>query len=162
MGTICAPNTLRKISPSSAACFSWRAHSAKKPIISHPSIRNSSMSSSRVAVSKMQRPASYSLLAATRSSQLHGVDRSFCMSISSNTAAQERSSTKQEGSLHQAFIAVGGNMGDRLGYIEKACQALQREEHITLKRTSGIWETKAMYYMDQNPFLNGVLEVVVS
>lgn len=62
---------------------------------------------------------------------------------------------------HRAFIALGSNMGDRIGTIEKACLELERM-HIKVKRTSSLFETVPMYVLEQDPFLNGVCEVSVS
>lgn len=59
---------------------------------------------------------------------------------------------------HRAFIALGSNMGDRIGVIEKACLELERMR-IQVKRTSSLFETAPMYVLDQDPFLNGVCEV---
>lgn len=86
--------------------------------------------------------------------------RSFCelkspKSVLSSTAISDA----RPNTAHRAYVAFGSNMGDRLELIEQACQALEREEHIVLKRTSGIWETKPMYYANQDSFLNGVCEV---
>lgn len=59
---------------------------------------------------------------------------------------------------HRAFIALGSNMGDRIGAIEKACLELERM-HIKVKRASSLFETAPMYVLEQDPFLNGVCEV---
>lgn len=56
------------------------------------------------------------------------------------------------------FVALGSNVGDRLDMIEKGCLEMEKEE-IQIFRTSGLWETKAMYVEDQANFLNGVCEV---
>lgn len=56
------------------------------------------------------------------------------------------------------FVALGSNVGDRLDMIEKACREME-EEGMQVVRTSGLWETKAMYVEDQANFLNGVCEV---
>jgi hypothetical protein len=60
--------------------------------------------------------------------------------------------------MHRAFVALGGNMGDRFAMIEQACNEMEKAD-ITVVRTSGLWETKAMYVEDQDKFLNGVCEV---
>ncbi|QDS69374.1 hypothetical protein FKW77_004397 [Venturia effusa] len=57
------------------------------------------------------------------------------------------------------FVALGSNVGDRLDMIEKACLEMEKEG-IQVVRTSGLWETKAMYVEDQANFLNGVCEVI--
>jgi hypothetical protein len=56
------------------------------------------------------------------------------------------------------FVALGSNVGDRLKMIEQACLEMENEG-IEIQRTSGLWETKAMYVEDQANFLNGVCEV---
>lgn len=62
---------------------------------------------------------------------------------------------------HRAFIALGSNMGDRIGMIEKACLEMERA-NIKVKRTSSLFETAPMYVVDQDPFINGVCEVGTS
>jgi hypothetical protein len=56
------------------------------------------------------------------------------------------------------FVALGSNVGNRLDMIERACLEM-KNEGIDILRTSGLWETKAMYVEDQANFLNGVCEV---
>lgn len=57
-----------------------------------------------------------------------------------------------------AYIALGSNMGDRIAWIEKACNEMDARG-ITVKRTSSLWETEPMYVLDQDRFVNGVCEV---
>lgn len=60
---------------------------------------------------------------------------------------------------HRAFIALGSNMGDRIDWIEQACNAMESRGDIRVLRTSSLWETKAMYVLDQANFVNGACEV---
>lgn len=60
---------------------------------------------------------------------------------------------------HRAFIALGSNLGDRVSMIEKACKEMDATGKIHVLRTSSLWETKAMYVLDQDKFVNGVCEV---
>jgi len=60
---------------------------------------------------------------------------------------------------HRAYVALGSNMGDRIHLIEQACRLLDEHDSIKVLRTSGLWETKAMYVVDQADFLNGACEV---
>jgi 2-amino-4-hydroxy-6-hydroxymethyldihydropteridine diphosphokinase/dihydropteroate synthase len=60
--------------------------------------------------------------------------------------------------LPTAYIALGSNLGDRIGWIEKACDQMTARG-IKVKRTSSLWETEPMYVLDQNNFVNGVCEV---
>ncbi|KAJ0421728.1 Dihydropteroate synthase-like protein [Aspergillus carlsbadensis] len=59
---------------------------------------------------------------------------------------------------HRAFIALGSNIGERVEMIEKACLEMDRA-NIKVLRTSSLFETAPMYYLDQEPFMNGVCEV---
>lgn len=60
---------------------------------------------------------------------------------------------------HHAFVALGSNLGDRVAMIEQACKEMDRTGKIKVLRTSSLWETKAMYVLDQDKFVNGVCEV---
>lgn len=57
-----------------------------------------------------------------------------------------------------AYIALGGNLGDRVAEIERACNEMDKRG-IKVTRTSSLWETEPMYVTDQDRFLNGVAEV---
>ncbi len=59
---------------------------------------------------------------------------------------------------HRALIALGSNIGDRVGMIEQACSEMT-SRGLKLLRTSSLYETEAMYKTDQPPFVNGVCEV---
>ncbi|KAF2268651.1 folic acid synthesis protein-like protein [Lojkania enalia] len=63
---------------------------------------------------------------------------------------------------HRAFIALGSNLGDRVAMIEKACKEMDSSEAIRVLRTSSLWETQAMYVLDQDRFVNGVCEIETS
>lgn len=56
-------------------------------------------------------------------------------------------------------MALGSNMGDRVAMIEKACKEMEAGSKIKILRTSSLWETKAMYVVDQDMFVNGACEV---
>jgi hypothetical protein len=60
---------------------------------------------------------------------------------------------------HRAYIALGSNLGDRVAAIEAACRNMEATGHIKVLRTSSLWETRAMYVLDQDKFVNGVCEV---
>lgn len=62
------------------------------------------------------------------------------------------------GRTETAYVALGGNLGDRVAEIEKACREMHRRG-IRVKRTSNLWETKPMYVVDQDRFINGACEV---
>jgi 2-amino-4-hydroxy-6-hydroxymethyldihydropteridine diphosphokinase / dihydropteroate synthase len=59
------------------------------------------------------------------------------------------------------YIAFGSNIGDRISNIESACNLIDSLGPATrITRTSGLWETEPMYVEDQDPFLNGVCEIM--
>lgn len=59
----------------------------------------------------------------------------------------------------RAYIALGSNLGDRVSAIETALRHMEAGGNIKVLRTSSLWETQAMYVLDQNKFVNGVCEV---
>ncbi|KAF1832531.1 folic acid synthesis protein-like protein [Decorospora gaudefroyi] len=63
---------------------------------------------------------------------------------------------------HRAFIALGSNMGDRVAMIERACKEMESRGKIDIIRTSSLWETEAMYVLDQENFVNGACEVLTT
>ncbi|KAG9241844.1 folic acid synthesis protein-like protein [Calycina marina] len=80
--------------------------------------------------------------------------------------SQIRSSLKENHgivseTLHTAYVALGSNLGDRIGMIERACNEMVTRG-IKIKRTSSLWETEPMYVLDQASFINGVCEVSIS
>jgi 2-amino-4-hydroxy-6-hydroxymethyldihydropteridine diphosphokinase/dihydropteroate synthase len=60
---------------------------------------------------------------------------------------------------HIAYVALGSNLGDRIAMIEQACKEMEAGGKIKILRTSSLWETKAMYVLDQDKFVNGACEV---
>jgi 2-amino-4-hydroxy-6-hydroxymethyldihydropteridine diphosphokinase/dihydropteroate synthase len=52
-------------------------------------------------------------------------------------------------------IALGSNMGDRFGWIERACREME-VAGLRIYATSGLFQTTAMYVENQDDFLNGV------
>lgn len=60
--------------------------------------------------------------------------------------------------VHKAFIALGSNLGNKVDWIEKACDEMVARG-INIKRTSCLWETEPMYVTDQEKFVNGACEV---
>ena len=55
-------------------------------------------------------------------------------------------------------MALGSNLGDRVFNIEAALSKM-REQNIRIIKISSLYETKAMYYDDQDAFLNGVCQI---
>lgn len=61
----------------------------------------------------------------------------------------------------RAYVALGGNIGDRLATLRSAARALHAAPEIVLVRGSGIYET-APVGPSKAPFLNAALEVHTS
>lgn len=68
-------------------------------------------------------------------------------------------SVKIHRSWHRAYLSVGSNMGDRKKYIEDGVQALRENPKMKHVRVSDIIETKPYGGVEQDDFLNGVIEI---
>ena len=73
----------------------------------------------------------------------------------SNTTELIKSGTVRP---RKVYIALGSNLGSRISIIESACRELS-QRGIKITRTSALYETKPMYVLEQEPFINGVCEV---
>lgn len=60
---------------------------------------------------------------------------------------------------NRVFIALGSNLGDRLGYLGKAILHLSQHEKIWIKSFSSVYETDPVGYLEQDPFYNMVIEI---
>ncbi|KAF2035170.1 folic acid synthesis protein-like protein [Setomelanomma holmii] len=63
---------------------------------------------------------------------------------------------------NRAFIALGSNLGNRVAMIEQACKEMEATGEMKILRTSSLYETRAMYVLDQDNFVNGACEVATS
>ncbi|QUL55105.1 2-amino-4-hydroxy-6-hydroxymethyldihydropteridine diphosphokinase [Paenibacillus tritici] len=54
----------------------------------------------------------------------------------------------------EAYIALGANLGDRQGTLREALHRLEMHEEIDVVRTSRVYETEPVGYLDQPQFLN--------
>ena len=60
-----------------------------------------------------------------------------------------------EPELHQVYVALGSNVGDRAAHFEQALEALA--EFVTVTERSPIYETEPWGFDDQRDFLNQVV-----
>lgn len=67
-------------------------------------------------------------------------------------------SVKIERGWHRVYIALGSNIGDRLSYLERAVENLQEDNCFRNIRVSDYIETAPYGGVEQDDFLNGVLE----
>lgn len=68
-------------------------------------------------------------------------------------------SVKVHREWHRAFLSVGSNMGDRRLYIQEAVKALREHPLILVRRVSDLIKTKPYGGVEQEDFLNGVIEI---
>lgn len=64
--------------------------------------------------------------------------------------------------MNKAYLGLGTNIGDRLEYLNKACELLEDNEQIKISKKSKIYETKAWGYTQQADFLNMCIELETS
>jgi dihydroneopterin aldolase/2-amino-4-hydroxy-6-hydroxymethyldihydropteridine diphosphokinase/dihydropteroate synthase len=61
-------------------------------------------------------------------------------------------------SRKRIFIALGSNIGDRVGNVRRAVNSLE-DEGVEVVRTGRMYESEPMYVEDQARFINTVIEV---
>ena len=62
-------------------------------------------------------------------------------------------------SWHTAYIGVGGNMGDKEKNVKAALELINESYHTKIRRTSKLYNTKPVGYLEQEDFLNCAIEV---
>jgi 2-amino-4-hydroxy-6-hydroxymethyldihydropteridine diphosphokinase len=55
----------------------------------------------------------------------------------------------------KVYLALGSNLGDRMGNLASAAERLS--ESITIRKVSSVYETEPVYYKEQPLFLNATL-----
>jgi len=58
-----------------------------------------------------------------------------------------------------AYIGMGSNIGDRVGYIQQAHMLLSDTEDIKILNSSSLYETEPVECQDQEWFINAILEI---
>ena len=56
------------------------------------------------------------------------------------------------------YLALGSNLGDRIGNLRSAVERLSQK--MTIKKVSSVYETEPVYYEEQPLYLNAVLSAV--
>ena len=56
---------------------------------------------------------------------------------------------------HEAYVAVGSNMGEKEAYISGAIETLERRQDCRVRKVSSLIETEPYGVVDQDRFLNG-------
>lgn len=60
---------------------------------------------------------------------------------------------------HKAYIGLGSNMGDKEVHLKKAIEYINDIENIEVKKESSFIVTEPWGYVDQDDFLNSVIEI---
>ena len=60
---------------------------------------------------------------------------------------------------HHVYLALGSNMGDRKNYLQMGVNAMREREDIRLKTVSSWRQTAPYGGVEQEDFLNGVMEI---
>ncbi|MDE5952040.1 MAG: 2-amino-4-hydroxy-6-hydroxymethyldihydropteridine diphosphokinase [Acetatifactor sp.] len=71
----------------------------------------------------------------------------------------ESVSVKIHRGWHRVYIALGSNMGDRKKYLQAGVDAMKKRDDIRLKTVSSWRQTAPYGGVEQEDFLNGVMEV---
>lgn len=58
-----------------------------------------------------------------------------------------------------AYLCLGSNIGDKIGYVQQAVKLLTATGMVTVVRTSALYETEPWGNKDLDWFVNGVIEV---
>ncbi len=58
-----------------------------------------------------------------------------------------------------AYLAVGTNLGDRMGYLQGALDGLRKVADLVVMGWSSVYETAPIGGPDQGPYLNAVIAV---
>lgn len=58
-----------------------------------------------------------------------------------------------------AYLSLGSNKGDRIGFVQQAAGLLGNDENISIVRSSAFYETEPWNMNTQNWFVNAVIEI---
>src|SRR3990170_582513 len=61
--------------------------------------------------------------------------------------------------MAKAYIGLGSNVGRREDHLEKALELLAAAKDVKVTKTSSIYETEPVGYVDQPDFLNAAVEI---
>ena len=64
--------------------------------------------------------------------------------------------------MHDAYVALGANLGDREASLKEAIRRLRAEPDLELLRLSPVYETAPVGYTDQPSFLNMTIGLLTS
>ncbi len=62
----------------------------------------------------------------------------------------------------KAYLSLGSNIGDRVGYLKEAVALLEENPEITVTGKSAFYTTAPIGYLDQEDFVNITIEIVTT
>lgn len=71
----------------------------------------------------------------------------------------EEISVKITRGWHTVYVSIGSNMGERETHLQTAVQTLDARKDTSVERISKFMETEPYGYLEQDKFLNGMLEL---
>ncbi|MFJ8066737.1 2-amino-4-hydroxy-6-hydroxymethyldihydropteridine diphosphokinase [Psychrobacillus sp. NPDC096426] len=64
--------------------------------------------------------------------------------------------------MNRVYLSLGSNIGDRLLFLQQAVRSLQGVKGVKVSQVSSVYETDPVGYVDQDAFLNIVVELETS
>lgn len=61
--------------------------------------------------------------------------------------------------MHKVYLSLGSNMGDKVDYLDKAVDMIQKNEDIHNVKVSSYYQTDPVGYLDQDVFVNIAIEL---
>lgn len=96
----------------------------------------------------------------TRTAEYYSPSRfSNTVDASASTLTDQEETNVSRSSGNTVYVAIGSNIGDRIGHLRKAVDELHATEGVLVRRTSRLYESEPMYVEDQDRFANGAIEV---
>lgn len=61
--------------------------------------------------------------------------------------------------MTKAYLGLGSNIGERIGYIEDALSEIKNIKNTNVVKVSSVYETEPWGNVDQDDYLNSVIEI---
>jgi 2-amino-4-hydroxy-6-hydroxymethyldihydropteridine diphosphokinase len=62
----------------------------------------------------------------------------------------------------KAYLSMGSNIGDRLNFLKEGLNELRNNKEIKITKISSVYETAPVGFLNQNNFLNIIVEIETS
>lgn len=66
---------------------------------------------------------------------------------------------ERNGTLRNAYLGLGSNLGERLIYLRLACRYLESLGHTRILRYSSVYKSSPIGYLDQPEFYNALIKI---